>query len=87
MIGLGAGPGGGALVAGFASRRGSKVAGVLARGHGAVVAARTAGCNRDIGVVLGRCPGCVALVASRAIGGRAHVVGGLARGVGSVMTA
>ena len=87
VIGLGAGPATGGLVATLASRCGREVTVVLAAGDRAIVAAGATCGHRHIGVELGRCPGRVTLVAGGAVGCGTDMGGALASGVAAVVTA
>ena len=85
MIGLGAGPAAGGLVATLASRRGGNVTAGLAAGNRAVVATGATCAHRHIGVELGWRPTGVTLVASRAVGAGRDMVGALARRVAAIV--
>ena len=85
VIGLGAGPAAGGLVATLASRRGGNVTAGLAAGNRAVVATGATCAHRHIGVELCRRPTGVALVASRAVGAGRDMVGALARRVAAIV--
>ena len=86
VIRFGARPTTGGFVATLAGRGGRNVTAVLTARNRAVMAARTTGGYRHIGVKLGRRPGRVALVAGAAIRAGAYVIGILASGVVTVVT-